>query len=46
MVVAGKVLSMHEGWLWRLLHNDTALAVQRRMQWAGIPIHLVAARLP
>jgi hypothetical protein len=37
---------MHEGWLWRLLHNDTALAVQRRMQWAGIPIHLVAARLP
>ncbi|GDY14326.1 amino acid transporter [Planctomycetota bacterium] len=46
MVVAGKVLSTHEGWLWRLLHNDTALAVQLRLQWAGIPIYLVAARLP
>jgi amino acid permease len=46
MVVAGKVLASHEGWLWRLLHNDTALAVQRRLQWAGIPVHLVAARLP
>ena len=45
VVAAGKVLSAHEGWLYRLLHNDTALAVQRRLQWAGIPVHLVAARL-
>ncbi len=46
MVMAGKVLSSYEGLLWRILHNDTALAVQRRLQWAGIPVHLVAARLP
>ena len=45
VVVAGKVLTAHEGWLYRLLHNDTALAVQRRLQWTGIPMHLVAARL-
>ena len=45
MVFAGKVLTAHEGWLWRLLHNDTAVAVQLRLQWAGIPVHLVAARL-
>ena len=46
VVFAGKVLATHEGWSWRLLHNDTALAVQRRLQWVGIPVHLVAARLP
>jgi amino acid transporter len=45
LVVAGKVLVPHEGFLHRLLHNDTALAVQRRLQWAGIPVHIVAARL-
>jgi hypothetical protein len=45
VVAAGKVLSAHEGWIYRLLHNDTALAVQRRLQWAGIPVHVVAARL-
>jgi hypothetical protein len=45
VVMAGKVLAAHEGWLYRLLHNDTALAVQRRLQWAGIPVHLVAARI-
>lgn len=45
LVTAGKVLTAHENWLYRLLHNDTALAVQRRLQWAGIPVHLVPARL-
>lgn len=45
VVVAGKVLTAREGWIYQLLHNDTALAVQRRLQWAGIPVHLVAARL-
>ena len=45
LVVAGKVLIEHEGWLHRLLHNDTAMAVHRRLQWAGIPVHIVAARL-
>ncbi len=45
MVMAGKVLTSYEGLLWRILHNDTALAVQRRLQWSGIPVHLVAARL-
>ncbi len=45
VVAAGRVLVAHEGWWWKLLHNDAAQAVQHRLQWAGIPMHLVAARL-
>ena len=32
---AGQVIVEREGWLHRLLHNQTAYAIQRRLQWGG-----------
>jgi amino acid transporter len=32
---AGKVIFQRETWWRRVLHNETALAVQKRLQWAG-----------
>ena len=31
----GKMIFQRERWWHRLLHNETALAIQRRLQWAG-----------
>lgn len=32
---AGRLIFQREGWWRRLLHNDTPVAIQRRLQWAG-----------
>lgn len=32
---AGKMIFQRERWWQGLLHNDTALAIQKRLQWAG-----------
>jgi amino acid transporter len=32
---AGRLIFQKEGWWHRLLHNDTAFAIQKRLQWAG-----------
>ncbi|HEX5387539.1 MAG TPA: APC family permease [Gemmatimonadales bacterium] len=32
---AGKVIFQRERWYQRLLHNETALALQKRLHWAG-----------
>ncbi|HEU5170143.1 MAG TPA: APC family permease [Gemmatimonadales bacterium] len=32
---AGKLIFQRERWWDRLLHNETALAIQKRLQWAG-----------
>jgi amino acid transporter len=32
---AGKVIFQHEKWYHRLLHNETALAIEKRLRWAG-----------
>lgn len=32
---AGRLMFQREGWWHRLLHNDTAFAIQKRLQWAG-----------
>lgn len=32
---AGKMIFQREQWFHRLLHNETALAVERRLRWAG-----------
>jgi amino acid transporter len=32
---AGKMIFQRERWYDRLLHNETALALQKRLQWAG-----------
>jgi amino acid transporter len=32
---AGKLIFQRERWWQRLLHNETALAIQKRLQWSG-----------
>jgi hypothetical protein len=32
---AGKMIFQREKWFHRLLHNETALAVEKRLRWAG-----------
>lgn len=32
---AGKIIFQRERWYQRLLHNETAFAIQKRLQWAG-----------
>jgi amino acid transporter len=32
---AGKLIFQRDGWWRRVLHNETALAIQERLQWAG-----------
>lgn len=42
---AGQVVFPQEGWLHRLLHNQTALSIQRRLQWAGQSMVILPARV-
>ena len=42
---AGKIVFERETWLHRTLHNETAWAIQRRLQWAGRPMVVVPARV-
>ncbi len=46
---AGKMIFKREKWYHRLLHNETALAVEKRLRWAGrtmvtMPIRVADAR--
>jgi amino acid transporter len=43
--VAGKVIFQRERWYQRLLHNETAAAIQKRLQWAGKPVIILPARV-
>jgi hypothetical protein len=45
---AGKMIFQKEQWWHRILHNETALALQQRLQWAGrtmvtMPVRVSAA---
>jgi amino acid transporter len=42
---AGKVLFQKERWYQRILHNETAFAIERRLQWAGKLMVVVPARV-
>jgi len=42
---AGKVLFEKESWYHKILHNETAMAIQRRLQWAGKTVIVVPARV-
>jgi len=42
---AGRVLFERERWYQNILHNETAFAVQRRLQWAGKTVVVVPARV-
>src|SRR5712664_2069001 len=42
---AGKLIFERERWWDRLLHNETALLVQRRLQFAGLPMVILLVRV-
>lgn len=42
---AGKVIFQRERWYQRILHNETALALQKRLQWDGHTMVIIPARI-
>lgn len=42
---ATKVIFQEERWYHRFLHNETAYAIQRRLQWAGKTMVIIPARV-
>jgi hypothetical protein len=42
---AGKLIFEREHWYQRLLHNETAYAIQRRLQWDGLPMVVLPIRV-
>ena len=42
---SGKIIFQKERWYQRLLHNETALSIQKRLQWAGLPMVVLPARV-
>lgn len=43
--IAGHLLFARQTWAQRLLHNETAYAIQRRLQWAGLNMMILPARI-
>lgn len=41
----GKVIFAREQWYQRMLHNDTALAIQKRLYWRGATMVILPARV-
>jgi hypothetical protein len=41
----GKIIFERETWYQRFLHNETAFAVQKRLEWAGMPMMILPARV-
>ena len=44
-VFAGKILFQHEKFYHRILHNETAFAIQRNLHWSGIPAMILPIRV-
>jgi amino acid transporter len=42
---AGKIIFQRERWFQRLLHNETAYAIEKRLQWAGHTMTILPARV-
>jgi amino acid transporter len=42
---AGKLVFQRERWYQRILHNETAAAVERRLQFAGLPMIVMPVRM-
>jgi hypothetical protein len=42
---AGKLIFERERWWDRLLHNETAVVIQRRLQFAGLPMVILPVRV-
>jgi amino acid transporter len=45
MFFGGKLVFHKERWYERLLHNETAFAIQRRLQWKGHPMTVLPVRV-
>ena len=44
-VFAGQLVFQKDTWLHRFLHNQTAYSLQRRLQWAGLPMVILPTRV-
>ena len=42
---AGKLIFKEESWYQRILHNETAASVERRLQFAGLPMIVMPIRM-
>ncbi len=42
---AGQLVFQRDTWLQRLLHNQTAYSLQRRLQWDGVPMVILPTRV-
>ena len=42
---AGQLVFQREKWYQRILHNETAFAIQRRLQWEGVPMVILPVRV-
>lgn len=45
MFFGGRLIFRRDPWYERLLHNETALAIQRRLQWRGLPMTILPVRV-
>jgi amino acid transporter len=45
MFFGGKLIWKRESWWQRLMHNETAFQVQRRLQWKGQPMTIIPLRV-
>jgi hypothetical protein len=45
VVFAGQLVFEKDSWKHRLLHNQTAFSLQRRLQWAGLPMVILPTRV-
>ncbi|MHB1033953.1 MAG: APC family permease [Pirellulales bacterium] len=45
VVFAGQLVFQKDNWVHRLLHNQTAYSLQRRLQWAGLPMVILPTRV-
>lgn len=45
MFFGGKLVFLRERWYERILHNETAYAIQRRLQWQGHPMIVLPVRV-
>jgi amino acid transporter len=45
MFFAGQLIFENERWYHRLLHNNTAYAIQKRLQWDGLPMIILPVRV-
>lgn len=42
---AGQLVFHKDKWYHRILHNETAFSLQRRLQWAGLPVVILPTRV-